>query len=265
MIGIPPGEEGIAEQIDGRWRDTAAGAFSSECGDGAGMAEEERRFFPYFGQEFIEVVGGWRAGAGFDALRIGDVVQKAVTFIVEQLAFLSFLDGLDGEANLFANLIEWITEEIGDSGLDISDGGDGVEAVLARLFVVIHEGLWDSLFVFLVTDDFDGTFVDDFVDSEGAGLEGLPIEEADEPAGRDGTVLGRGLGDICELKSCLFAKHVLCGFCHDSSPDGVVQTRARREFGGEAWRRNGLRVHCPAYWALLWGHFYCKGMFAASR
>ncbi len=144
----------------------------------------------------------------------GDVFEQAVAGVVEELAFLFFLDGFDGEAELLLDLIERVAEEVGDFGLDVDDGGDGIEDKLAGLLVIVDERIGDGLFVFLIADDFDGIFIDDAIDAEGAGFEGLPVEKANEPARGNGAVLGRGFGDVGELECGAFAESVLGGFGH---------------------------------------------------
>ena len=105
------------------------------------MGQEERRLLPHLGNQLIEIIGRRRALAGHDALRRRSVGEQAIFGIVDQLAFLAFLDLFDQQPQLFLNLIEWMAVQVGDAGLHVEHGGDRIEEVLARLLVIIDKSL----------------------------------------------------------------------------------------------------------------------------
>ncbi len=162
------------------------------------MSEEEGRLFPYAGDQFVEIVGRRRAGAGLDVLRGGGVGEQAVLLVVDQLALLALLDDLDGEAQLFADLV-------------VRDGCTGRkracarpapwsprgEAVLApRSSCSRRRCCGSALSARPEQATVDGGFVLDTVDAVDARLDGHQVQETDQPARRDARQLGNGLGRV---------------------------------------------------------------------
>ena len=70
-----------------------------------------------------------------------DLRQQAVLGAVDQLEFLAFLDRLDGQPQLLGDLVVRAGVEVGDPGVDIEQGGDGAQRVLARAGLVVDVGL----------------------------------------------------------------------------------------------------------------------------
>jgi len=81
------------------------GGIPSERSDCLRMSKEECRFFPNPGNKFVEIVGRRCASARLDFLRRCSVCEKAIFLIVDEFAFLAFLDGLDSQAKLLFDLI----------------------------------------------------------------------------------------------------------------------------------------------------------------
>ena len=69
------------------------------------------------------------------------VGEQAVLRVVDQLALLALLDGLDGQAQLLLDLVVRAAVEVGDAGVDVEHGGDRAQDVLARVLLVVDEGL----------------------------------------------------------------------------------------------------------------------------
>ena len=69
------------------------------------------------------------------------VGEQAVFRIVDQLALLRLLHLLDEQAELLLDLIEGTAVEVRDARLHVEHGGHRVQEVLARIFLVIDEGL----------------------------------------------------------------------------------------------------------------------------
>ncbi len=228
---------GVPNKVD-RWRrNAAASAFAAERGDRARVREEEGRLLPNFGEKFVEIVGSRGAFARLDALRRGDVIEQAVVGVVDELVFLIFFDVFDVEAQLFADLIEGIGVNVGDARVDVDDGGDAAEGVLAGFRVIVDVGVGERFLVFLTTDDVGSGIIDDAVHAEGACFERLPVEQANEPAGSDRTVLRRSFGDVGELKGGAVAQGVMCGVWHRDSP--LANTKIKK--AAPRWKRPGKR------------------------
>jgi hypothetical protein len=105
------------------------------------VGEEERGLLPDDGEEFVQVVGGRRAGAGADAEGGGDVVEQPELRVVQQLALLLLQDQLHGQAQLFLVLVQRHVVEVRDTGVHPQHGLRHGEFMFARLRVVVHEGL----------------------------------------------------------------------------------------------------------------------------
>ncbi len=164
------------------------------------MGQEEGGLLPDLGQQLVQVVGRGRAGQREDALLVRDLGQQAVVGVVDQLAFLVLLDGLDGQAQLFLDLVMRAAVEVGDARVHIQNGGDGVEEVLARLLLVVHIGA-RQLVVFLLgrAGDLDGLRVLDAVEAVDARLHRRPLQQVRQPARADGRKLGNGFGCVGQL------------------------------------------------------------------
>lgn len=161
------------------------------------MGQEERRFFPYLGQQLVEVVRGRRAGQREDALLVGHLRQQAVVGVVDQFAFLVFLDGLDGQAQLFLDLVVRAAVQVGDAGVDVKDGRDGIEEVLARIFFVVDVGARQLVFFFAGgAGDLDRFRIFHLVEAVNARFHRHPLQQVGEPARADGFELRRRLGGI---------------------------------------------------------------------
>jgi len=105
------------------------------------MRQEETRFFPDPGDQFVEIVGGGSALACFDPLFFRDVVQQPILAVVDELAFLPLLDNLNGQAQLLGDLVIGDAVEIGHARVDIDYRVDRTEHVLACVLLIIHVGL----------------------------------------------------------------------------------------------------------------------------
>ena len=160
------------------------------------MGQEEGRLFPDLGQQIVEIVRGRGAGQRRDALLVRDVGQKAVVRVVDQLGFLTFLDGFDGQAELFLDLVVRAAVQIGNAGMHIKNGGDGIEEIFTRLLVVIDIGLRQFGFVTLRASDADITRIFDGIQAVDTGLNRQPLQQMHQPARADGGQLGGSLGRI---------------------------------------------------------------------
>src|ERR1700734_1200092 len=97
--------------------DAAVGALAAERGDGPRMGEEESGVLPHAGQQFVHVVGGRRAGPGVQPLGEIGVAQQADVGVVDELIFLAFAQGLDGQAELVLDLVHRVVVQVGDPGV----------------------------------------------------------------------------------------------------------------------------------------------------
>ena len=89
--------------------------------------------------------------------------------------------------------------------MNIENRIDAAEPVFPRLLLILNEGGSKRGFVRVVAGGLDGFALIDLVDPERAGLKRLPVKEANQSAGRDGSELRGRLGYVCELKCSLFA------------------------------------------------------------
>src|SRR5258708_972278 len=124
--------------------------------------------------------------------RISDLYSSPHDQIKEQLRLTI---EIDGQAQLFLDLVMRAAVEVGDARVHIQDGGDGVEEVLARLLLVVHIGA-RQLVVFLLgrAGDLDGLRVLDAVEAVDARLHRRPLQQVRQPARADGRKLGNGFG-----------------------------------------------------------------------
>jgi hypothetical protein len=184
-----------------------------------GCARKKRGLFPDLGQQLVQIVRCGRALARLDLLRLSYVIQQAVVRIVEQFALLLFLDALNQQPQLLAHLIVRIAEKIGDAGMNIEDRIDAAQPVFPRLVLVIDKSgsKWTRLRGRRSTRS---TFaLIHFVEPERSGLKRLPVEQANQPARRDGPELRSSLGNICELKCRFFAqRNAIHFFSHRLPP-----------------------------------------------
>src|ERR1700730_6655632 len=135
-----PGNEWRTKQRDGCRGHAAARALASESGDGARVGQKEGRLFPNLGEKLVEIVRCGRALPGLDALGGRYVFQQTVVTVVDELAFLAFLDVFDHQAELFADLIVRIAVEIGNAGLYVEHGRYGAERVFSGFLFVLDVG-----------------------------------------------------------------------------------------------------------------------------
>ena len=49
------------------------------------------------------------------------ILEKTVFFVIDQFVFLPFLDGFDGQTQLFLDLIMGAVVEIRDAGMDVQN------------------------------------------------------------------------------------------------------------------------------------------------
>ncbi len=67
--------------------------------------QEESRFFPYPGNQFIHVVRRRRADTSLYLHVVIDVSEQAILLVVKKLPLLTLLDDFNGRTNLFVNLV----------------------------------------------------------------------------------------------------------------------------------------------------------------
>ena len=107
------------------------------------------------------------------------------------------------QTQLLPDLVERVAVEVGDLRRDVQDGRNRVQRVLARLLFVIGERRGQRVLLVRLADDFDGVVVRDAVDPQRARFERLPVQEAHQPARRDGAVLRRVLVTLASWKAAL--------------------------------------------------------------
>ena len=122
-----------------------------------------------------------------------------------------FLDSLDRQAQLLFDLILRTAVEIGNAGVDIEDGRDGAQKILARCLLVVDERLRQLRLAAFVTGDLDLIGIADAVASIDTGFHRHPLQQMDQPAWGDGRELGYRLGGIRELPRRNIAKRRLHG------------------------------------------------------
>lgn len=78
-----------------------------------------------------------RAGTSRNAIGGGDLFEQAEFRVVESSPFLPFVDGSDGEADLFAELMDpgWSRDRVTRVCV-LENGLDGAEVVLAGVLLV---------------------------------------------------------------------------------------------------------------------------------
>ena len=226
-----PRDELRTKQADGgRWRATAGG-FTAEGSDGQGVGQEESGLFPDLGQQLVQVVGCGRAGQREDALFIGDLGQQAVVGVVDEFAFLVFLDRLDRQAQLLLDLVVRAAVQVGDTGVHVQHGADGVQEKFAGMLFVFDEGAGQLVFGFAGgAGDLDRLGVLDLVQAVDTGFHRHPLQQVREPAGADGGKLGNGLGGIGKLPCCAVAQcgGAAYGCCHVGIPVRLKKREKRR-------------------------------------
>src|SRR5271166_807318 len=176
-----PGKERCTEKRHGRRRHAATRALPSEGGDGARVSEEEGRLLPDFCQHFVQIVRGRSAFPRLQLLRGGNVIQKSVVSVGEELTLLLLFNVFDNDPQLLSNLIVRIAEKIGDAGVDVEDSVDAAQPILPRLLQIFGISRRQSCLVDLAAGGFDRLALIDAVQSEGSGLERLPIQKTNQP------------------------------------------------------------------------------------
>lgn len=154
------------------------------------MSQKERRFLPHLGQQFVQVVRRRRTCSGLQVLLRRDAVQKPVICTIEEFAFLPFLHTLDDEAKLLSDLVVRFAEEVGYPGMNIKYRTDGAQLTFFRILLVLDVRFRRGGLLDLATGDFNGLALVDTVEAEGSGFERFPVQKANQPAGRDRSVLG---------------------------------------------------------------------------
>ncbi|KJR74497.1 hypothetical protein VS28_18615, partial [Vibrio cholerae O1 biovar El Tor] len=171
------------------------------------MRQEEGRLLPDLGQQLIQVVGRGRAGQRENALLFRHLRQQAVIGVVDEFAFLVFLDGLDGQAQLFLDLVVRTAVEVGDAGVHVQHGADGVQEILARLLLVLDEGARQLVLGFARgARHLDVFGILDLVQAVDACFDRRPLQQMRQPARADGGKLGYGLGRIGQLPCAVVAQ-----------------------------------------------------------
>ena len=70
------------------------------------------------------------------------VFEQTIIGIVDQLRFLGFFDRFDADPQLLFDLVKWAAVQIADAGMDVDDGADRVQKILARRRIVIGINRW---------------------------------------------------------------------------------------------------------------------------
>ena len=204
-----PRQKRVAEDRSCRRWHAAKRALASECRDGARMSQEERRLLPDFGQQFVEIVGRGGACPGLDALLGGNAVQESVVGIVEQFPLLALFHVLNQKAKLLRSLFVRFAEKIRDARVNVKHRVDGAQFVFLRVLFILDIRFRQGAFVDLAARDIDRFALVDAVAAKRAGFERLPVQQTNQPARCDGSILRGGLGDVGQLKRSLFAQSLM--------------------------------------------------------
>jgi hypothetical protein len=94
-----------------------ARAFATERSNRSRMCEEKGGLLPYMREQIVEIVWRRRSRARTDSHRGNCRMEQAVFGIVQDLRLLAFLDTVDRQAKLFAQLIVHVVVEIGDASV----------------------------------------------------------------------------------------------------------------------------------------------------
>ena len=202
------------------------------------MGEEEGGLLPDLGEQLIEVVRRGRTGQREDALAVRHLRQQAVVGIVDQLAFLVFLDGFDRQAQLFLDLVVRAAVQVGDAGMDVEHGGDRVEVQLARIFLVVDVGAGQLVF-FLArgAGDLDRFRIVDLVEAIDARFHRHPLQQMRQPARTDGLQLRGRLGGVGKLPRRVIFKCACTAHCcrHGHSNSAWFKKRLRHQHARIVW------------------------------
>jgi hypothetical protein len=131
---------------------------------------------------------------------------RPVVRVVDQLALLALLDRLDGQPELLGDLVVRAAVKVGDPGVDVDDGRDRAEEVLARRLVVADVGLRQLGLVAGRAGDLDVLRMHDPVQSVDASFDRYPLQQPGQPPRRDRIQLGGGLGGVRQLACCSVAE-----------------------------------------------------------
>ena len=116
-------------------------------------------------------------------------MQQSVLRVVEELTLLALLDLLNGQAQLLADLIVRRAEEVRDACLHFEHSGHGVQGVLARIWLIVNEGLRQLLFTMRAALNVGPAGLsagfNHAVHPVDAGLNRIPRQEVDEPTRSD--------------------------------------------------------------------------------
>ena len=181
------------------------------------MGQEERRLLPDLGDQVVQVVRGGRPGQRRDPLRGSAIRDQPVVRADDQLALLVLLDRLDGQPQLFLDLVVRARVQVGDPGVHVQDRGHRVEDVLARVLLVVDERGRQRRFVVVAADDVDLFRVLDLVHPVDAGLDRNPGQQVHQPPRGDRRHLRHGLGDIGEIPCRRITERMGLGMTCDHS------------------------------------------------
>lgn len=202
-----PGNELRTKQADSGRGHATPGGFAAKGGNGQGVGQEERWLFPDLGQQLVEIIGCRCTGKRKDALIVGHLRQQAVVGVVDEFAFLVFLDGLDGQAQLFLDLVMRAAVQVRNAGMHIQNRADRVEEKLTRLLVAIDK-CERQLVLGLAcgAGDLDRLRVFDGVEAKDASFHRHPLQQVGQPARRNGGQLRSGFGGVGQLARSVVAK-----------------------------------------------------------
>ena len=169
-------------------------------------------------------------------MRRRGVGEQAVVLVVDELALLALLHLLDEEAELLLDLVEGVAVEVGHARLHVEHGRHRVEEVLARVLVVVDEGLGQVGVAVARRAALDvrrgggggAARLLDLVEAVDAGLDGRPRQERDQPARGDAAPLRARLGGVRKLSCGTFGQcSAIIGVVRHSDPSPRLQARIR--------------------------------------
>ena len=165
------------------------------------MRQEKGRLFPYFRNQFVQVVRRGCACARLDSLRIRYVFQKSVVIIVDQLALLPLTETFNCQRQLLLDLIIWRAINILNGRVHIDNGRYGIEAVFPWFTFVLHIPLRDNIrFLCLAAQNVQrGISLNDLVHAVNTCFKSFKFKQLCQPLRGDCRKLRSRLGDIGEI------------------------------------------------------------------